>query len=153
MLIPVYKSGEVTTHTIVDDSDFDYISKFRWRLNPMGYATGYKNGPIYLHRQLMNPEKGKCIDHINGDGLDNRRSNLRICSTQENSMNRKLSKNNTSGFKGVVWSNRYKKWIAQISFNGKLNHLGSFNDKIDAAKAYNAKAKELFGDFAWLNPV
>ena len=90
-------------------------------------------------------------DHINGDGLDNRKQNLRTCTHTENMRNRGKSKNNTSGFKGVSWHKRGKTWDAKIAHNKKLMHIGSFKDKEVAAKAYDRKAIELHGKFAKLN--
>ena len=95
--------------------------------------------------------KGMATDHINGDGLDNRKQNLRICTHAENLRNRRLGKNNTSGYKGVSWHKLHKLWYAHISHNKKLMSLGYFKDKEEAAKAYDRKAIELFGEFAKLN--
>jgi hypothetical protein len=91
------------------------------------------------------------VDHINGNGLDNRRENLRICSQALNCANAKKTKGKTSRFKGVFWNRQSKKWCAQIG-NKKRNHIiGYFNSEARAAQAYNRKAKEFFGEFARLN--
>lgn len=99
----------------------------------------------------MNAAPNEQVDHINGDGLDNRKSNLRICNGSQNRCNKGKPKNNTSGYKGVTWHTPNKKWVAQIAVNGKHSYIGSFKTKEEAAKAYNKKAKELHGEFARLN--
>jgi len=91
------------------------------------------------------------VDHINGNPLDNRKSNLRICTHAENSNNTGPRKNNTSGYKGVYWAKRNKRWLAQITHNGKQVYIGHYKDKEEAARAYDAKAKEFQGEFAYLN--
>lgn len=90
-------------------------------------------------------------DHINGDGLDCRRANLRPSTTAENGRNRGRQSNNTSGFKGVTWCKNAKKWKAQIGTDGGKRHLGIFVEPTDAARAYDAAARSLFGEFACLN--
>jgi hypothetical protein len=91
------------------------------------------------------------VDHINGDGLDNRRSNLRSATNAENSKNQRIPVNNTSGFKGVAWHKRDMRWQAYIRLDDGRRHLGTFTTAEDAAYAYDAAARELFGEFAWLN--
>ena len=104
-----------------------------------------------MHRLIMDAPKGMDIDHINGNPLDNRKSNLRICTRAENMRNRGAQKNNTSGYKGVGWCKHRKKWHAQIKHNGKQIYIGRYKDKEEAARAYDAKAKELHGEYAHLN--
>jgi hypothetical protein len=105
-----------------------------------------------MHRQIANPPDGKEVDHINGVTLDNRRENLRVCSHSQNMHNRRLrQKNNKSGYKGVHWLARTKRWVAEIRVNGKSRHLGYFTEKTDAARAYDTAAAECFGEFAHLN--
>ena len=99
----------------------------------------------------MNPPKGMVIDHINHNGLDNRRENLRICTNAENQRNRGKQKNNTSGYKGVDWRKDHKKWRARINKDNKTIHIGYYNIIEEAARAYDAKAKELHGKYAQLN--
>ncbi len=94
------------------------------------------------------PKKGFDIDHINGDGLDNRKSNLRICKHGENQYNSKMPKNNTSGYKGVYWDKRRNKWISQININGKHVYIGQFINAIDAANAYDKAAMQYHKEFA-----
>lgn len=99
----------------------------------------------------MDAPKGLSVDHINGNRSDNRCSNLRICTHAENMANMRGHKNSTSKFKGVSWSNTFKKWEVKICHKYKKMHLGLFNDEKEAAKAYNKKAIELRGNFAFLN--
>jgi len=114
----------------------------------------------YLSRLIMDEPKGMLVDHVNGDTMDNRRSNLRICSKSENGRNRKIaSKNNTSGFKGVSYRKKgpdminewSRPWQAYINYDKKRHYLGTFATAEEAARAYNLKAKELHGEFARLN--
>lgn len=141
---------------IVDDEDFDYLSKFKWyaHFNQYGkiYARRAKNQKgkgkwAWMHRVIMNPPAGALIDHINGNGLDNRRSNLRTCTHAENLRNRKAPRNNTSGYRGVVWNSISKNWVAQIESSGKSIYIGRFDDIVEAAIAYDEKARELWGEF------
>ena len=140
--------------TIVDDEDYDYLSQWNWYYN-RGYAaragmtsTGML---VYLHRDLMSPPDGMQVDHINRNSLDNRRSNLRICSQTENRRNQSKYSNNTSGYKGVSWDKAAGKWSVSIRINSKLIKIGRFDDIVDAAKAYDGGAKKYFGEFAVLN--
>jgi hypothetical protein len=142
----------------IDEDDYDNVKRYRWNLKSNGdtckYAVTYiygnnKQKVLRMHRLIMNPAEGEEIDHINGNGLDNRKCNLRIASAWQNNMNVRKNKVNTSGFKGVDKS--LKKWKARIQYGRKRIHIGTYNNKIDAAKAYDKKARELFGEFANLN--
>jgi len=106
---------------------------------------------LHIHRLITGAPKGMDIDHINGNPLDNRKSNLRICTHTENMRNRGANKNNTSGYKGVGWHKKGKKWGATIKHNYKSVYIGLYEDKEEAARAYDKKAKELHGEFAYLN--
>jgi hypothetical protein len=101
-----------------------------------------------MHRIILNLTDKKKTDHINGNGLDNRRKNLRICTDSQNKCNRGKTTQNTTGFKGVTYKRTLRKYVAQIQFENKLYYLGVFPSAIDAAKAYNDKAEELHGDFS-----
>ncbi len=96
---------------------------------------------------------GKQVDHINGNPLDNRRENLRICENAENNRNKGLTKASTSGYKGVSLYKRSGTWRAYIVTNYKQKHLGTFDNPIDAAKAYNVAAIKFHGEFARLNDI
>lgn len=142
--------------TLVDDVDFEKLSKIKWQCNSNGYATcgigkKGKQRTKLLHRVLLNPPKNLQVDHINGNRLDNRRINLRVCTNRQNSANQQTPKHNTSGFKGVTWHKINKNWNAGIKILGKRIHLGVFQDKKSAARAYNKAAKIYFGSFAKLN--
>lgn len=141
---------------IVDDEDFDRINQFNWFYNN-GYAqrvvekTDGKRDIIHMHRQIMDTPKGMFTDHINHNTLDNRKSNLRICSKQQNAFNIHKKVIAASKYKGLSQDRRDNSWNVRIGFNNKRIHVGWFKDEIEAAKAYDNKAKELFGDFAKLN--
>ncbi len=103
-----------------------------------------------MHRVIMNPPDDMVVDHIDSNGLNNRRTNLRVCTLLQNSYNRKTIKA-SSQYKGVRWNKRKKRWVSSISPNGKFILIGYFKDELTAAKAYDEKAKEFFGEFAYLN--
>lgn len=120
------------------------------------YANGYaihsiNPGAIRMHRVIMGTPDGMETDHINGNRLDNRRTNLRVCTHAENLKNRGISIANTSGYKGVSFHKLVKKYEAHIVYNGKHMHLGYFDNPEDAATVYKFKAAELFGEFARKN--
>jgi len=104
-----------------------------------------------MHRVILDAPMNMLVDHINGNGLDNRRENLRICTNTENLRNRGKDRDNTSGYKGVVIKKGEKKFRAQIRVNQKTIHLGSFSTPEEAARAYDDAAREYFGEFAWTN--
>lgn len=139
---------------LVDDDDFEMVSKFNWHLSFQNDGAFYcrrwdrslsKN--VRLHRQITGAKPGELVDHINGDTLDNRKQNLRIATPLQNARNKKLAKNNTSGFKGVEWESRRSKWLASIRVEGKRRHLGYFDDAMAAAETYEAASKNIFGEF------
>lgn len=142
---------------LVDDEDYDYLMQWKWCAHKV-YNTYYASrkytkskNPLEgscMHWRIMN---GKMIDHIDGNGLNNQKSNLRFCTNSQNQMNMRSNINSTSKYKGVCWKTRDKIWVAQIKLNQKVKHIGSFKNEEDAARAYDAKAKELFGEFARLN--
>lgn len=141
---------------VVDAEDYDWLAKYKWFVSQSGnsfYAMRSRRGTkVLMHRQIMNASNGLLVDHIDGNGLNNRRCNLRLCTRYQNSCNSRPYKNNLySKYKGVNWDKRYNRWYARIHKLGKRFFLGSFDNEIDAAKAYDKKAKELFGEFAYLN--
>ena len=99
----------------------------------------------------MNASGGQIVDHIDGNGLNCQKDNLRICTHSQNQHNSGIRRNNTSGYIGVSWSKREEKWIAQITVNGKVKRIGAFDDVIEAAKAYDEEALSKRGEFATLN--
>lgn len=147
---------------LVDDEDFEFLNQFKWQaanFRGVFYASRKINkngkwGNVFMHRQILGLTDPKVqTDHINGDGLDNQRSNLRACTHSQNQRNKGKYKQNTSGFKGCSWYKRLKKWRVQITVNGKDINVGYFNSKDAAAHAYNEKAKEFHGEFARLNEI
>lgn len=143
-------------YTLVDDEDFDWINQWKWYFS-QGYARRMISKPkermLGMHRVIMGDPEGFEIDHINHNTLDNRRKNLRLATKQQNRMNRTAYKKNKSGYKGVYWYAEKKKWLASIRFNKKSIYLGLYENKIDAALAYDQKAKELFCEFAYQNLI
>lgn len=121
----------------------------RWYGRAMIKINGRWRG-LWLARFLMGEPKGLCVDHINGDTLDNRRSNLRIVTRQQNNLNRHVAWG-SSKFRGVSRNKGRKKWEAVISLDKKQKHLGYFKTEEEAAKVYDKEAKKLFGEFACLN--
>jgi len=139
---------------IVDDEDFNFINQWHWnarQINGHWYAKrGEAGKTIFMHRIIMNAPKGLEVDHIDGDGLNNLRENLRVCTHAENLRNQRLPRHNKSGYKGVLpYING--KVRALIQLNGEKIFLGIFDNAEEAAHAYDAKAIELYGEFARLN--
>jgi hypothetical protein len=144
---------------IVDDEDFDRVNQWKWQAIPnrdKWYAkrSFNKNGirvGVRLHRFIINAPCGMDVDHINGNTLDCRKTNLRICNNSQNAQNRGKTKFNTSGYKGVSYKKKNHRWYSQIMLNKHNYHLGYFDSPEDAAIAYDKKAVELFGEFANIN--
>lgn len=143
----------------VDDEDYGWLFRWNWQAKKV-WNTYYairkikRNGKtitIYMHRVIMDTPTGKDTDHRNGNGLDNQRVNLRVCTHAENIHNFHSKKSGASQFKGVCWSKARTKWWAQIACNKRHYWLGYFTDETEAAKAYDRKAIELFGEFAKTN--
>jgi len=144
-------NGEYVTTAIVDESDYDLICKYKWFFSS-GYAATYSNGMlIRIHKFIMST--GDEIDHIDGNGLNNKRNNLRCCTHAQNICNQKNRVGTSSRFKGVFWRKDRRKWQSYISHNGIRVWLGCFKKEVDAAIAYNKKANILHGEFARLNVI
>jgi hypothetical protein len=141
----------------VDAEDYEKLNIDKWyakRCINRFYAhrRNEANINVGMHREIMKPGRGYCVDHINGDGLDNRRANLRIVTIAENNYNKRKSKNvRSSQYKGVSIDKRTNKWRAIIYYKYRKINLGHYANEIDAAKAYDEAANELFGKFARLN--
>lgn len=142
----------------VDDDVFLEVSGFTWCTHEIGdriyvraRLPGKKgaNTNVSLHRFIMAASAGQIVDHINGDGLDNRMANLRLCSQRDNSRNRGPSKGRKT--KGVSWSDRLKKWRAYIKVDYRQIYLGVYSAKVDALAAYDSAALLFFGEFARQN--
>lgn len=148
--------NEERCRVIIDTEDVSLIKDYKWGAHKNQGARTEINGVRYFIQNLIMKIKTNgssvVIDHINGDTLDNRKSNLRICSQFENSKNQKIRSNNTTGYKGVVRA-KDGKYVAQITYDSKHYHLGRFINKIDAAKTYNEAAIKYFGEYARLNEI
>ena len=149
---------------LVDDEDFEWLSEYKWCLG-IDKNTCYARRSqfqkdkspltIRMHREILGLHKGSRghVDHIDGNGLNNQRSNLRVCTNQQNCWNRSPRKNTTSKYKGVSWQSRSKMWKATITCKHKAHFLGYYKNEEDAARAYDKIAIRLFGEFAKTNEV
>lgn len=144
---------------LIDDEDYKLVSQYKWHARWDKHTKSYyaatnvkkEDGgrtTLKMHRLIMNAEKGKQVDHINHNTLDNRKENLRLCTNSQNQHNQGKRINNTSGLKGISWYKRDEKWRARIELNGRAIHLGYFATKEDAYEAYCKAALELHGEFA-----
>lgn len=144
---------------LIDDEDFDLVNKYNWQVDITANGTMYARTYQSIKMHILITGK-RNIDHIDGNGLNNQKHNLRVATKQENAQNqRKCITTKTSIYKGVyltkniIKGKTYTRWYAQIGHNKKRIHIGSFKNETDAAKAYNQKALELFGEFAHLNEI
>jgi hypothetical protein len=147
-------------YAIVDPDDYHSLAAHKWQLHQnrtVSYAVrtvrrpGQPNKLMPMHRQVMNAPPGMLVDHINHDGLDNRKANLRLATPSQNSRNQRKCKPTASRYKGLSWDRDGKKWRVRIRANGRYIPLGRFNDEIQAARAYDEAAKKYHGEFASLN--
>jgi hypothetical protein len=144
---------------VVDAGDYEWLSKFKWQVSVQSgtaYAKrhlgcGYGDATASLHRTIMLPDPGQRVDHINHDGLDNRRTNLRLCTQSLNCGNQRVSERGTSRYKGVFWNKQCRKWTAFIKVDYQNKYLGLFSDEAEAARAYDITAREYFGEFSLTN--
>lgn len=146
----------------VDDEDYDYLNQWKWCASKRGHACYAvraervergKYKAVGMHRKIMGIGIKEGIDHIDGDGLNNQRSNLRFCTRSENNRNTRSREGSLSRFKGVSWHKGNKMWAAYIRSNKILKCLGYFHVESDAAIAYNNAAQKIHGEFARLNEV
>jgi hypothetical protein len=164
--IPLSGKHGIGKFAIVDDEDYDrLVAMGKWQARHhrgktyASHGTSDKNDKkitLLMHRVISNAPRGVPVDHADGNSLDNRRSNIRLCNFQQNSSNARTSKKNTSGYKGVSFQGgtfRAKPWRVQIQYKKRKIYLGNFLTKQEAARTYNQKAVELFGEFAWINPI
>lgn len=145
---------------LVDNCDLGMLAQYSWYcMNNKGrgfYAVsttghGVNRRRVFMHRLLVSAPPGMFVDHVNGDGLDNRRDNLRLATHKQNCRNQKVLTGKLSRFKGVTWLKGEGVWYAQIMCNKKNHNLGRFADEVEAARAYDAAAQQLFGEFARTN--
>ena len=135
--------------SLVDDEDYDWLNQWKWQFGGHRYAvrTTNHNKKIYMHRLIMYAPQGIEVDHINGNELDNRKINLRLATRQQNQFNQKPR--SLSGYKGVYLRKSDQKWVVYV----KRKFIGSYKEKIEAAKHYNIVASQLYGEFARLNII
>lgn len=149
---------------LIDEADYELIKDYTWHFGDAYAQTsvvvGRINGAnarrgVKMHRLIMSAKENEEVDHINGDRLDNRRSNLRVCTHKQNGRNKHRNARNTSGFKGVSLKkrgpNNMKCWYASIGVSGKRLYLGYYYTAIEAAEAYDQAAIEHHGEYASLN--
>ena len=148
--------------TLVDDADYEWLNQWKWyahRSHPERKEVFYalrsdKRYTVAMHRLILDVPKGLQVDHINHNGLDNRRCNIRLCTQSQNTANSShLRPNKTSQYRGVHWDKTHNRWRAGIRVNNKPYRLGRFTSEIDAARVYNRAALEHFGEFASLNAL
>lgn len=141
---------------VIDAQDVPLVEGFRWHAKVQRrsvYAARRRRAgsegseTVRMHRVIADAADGMDVDHLNHDGLDNRRSNLRVCTRSENMHNQRLSKANTTGYKGVRWSRADNKYVACIKLRGKRIYLGAFDNAEDAHEAYCKASKRLHGEF------
>lgn len=158
---PIRVSGNIAfipltqgLEAIIDIDDVHLVEGRNWFAHRDHYTfyakttkKGDKNVKLRLHNEIMLPPEGFFVDHINGSGLDNRRSNLRLATITENNRNTRLLKSNTSGLKGASWSKRDKKWKASIKVNKVTIYLGYFSTKEAAHEAYRRASLKYHGNF------
>jgi hypothetical protein len=152
------KLANSDNYTLVDDDDYERFKHLPWRESQHGYAqvckaVNKRSKTFHLHREIMSPPDGLYVDHINGNPLDNRKENLRIVTHQQNMFNVKNYITNKSGYRGVSWHPQRNKWRARLHYLGNEIHIGVFDSKEDAARAFNKKAAELYGEYARLNVI
>ena len=141
--IPLSNGG----FALVDDDDYPFLSQWKWKRHPQGYASRTSWKPhkwitILMHRLINKTGKGFETDHINGDKLDNRKANLRNVTHSQNERNKPLRSDNTSGYKGITWDKARQKWQAKTKHDRKMRNLGRFDTPEEAHAVYEAYVSE-----------
>lgn len=140
---------------LVDDEDFELVSQYTWFADKKGtnlyYAYNSVNS-MYMHRLIMKTTDDLIVDHIDHNGLNNQKSNLRNCTYSQNLHHRKFAPGIT-GYKGVTYNKRQNVYQAKMRYDGKYRHIGHFKTAIEAAEAYNKVATQWFGEFASINSI
>jgi hypothetical protein len=139
-------------YAYVDAADYEWLSRWNWHTTSAGYAARHDKGKtVLMHRLIMQPPKGMVVDHVDGSRSNNCRFNLRVCTRAENQRNQRKQRGAFSQYKGVYYQKQRGKIYVQYQFEGHAQKLGNFENEIDAARAYDYKAVELFGEFARVN--
>jgi hypothetical protein len=151
-------------YTLVDESDYEELSKYKWRKDTHKachakkfYVVRYHRREaqnwtrISMHRQILSAPKGLMVDHINHDGLDNRRANLRLCSNAQNQHNARAQVGTSCKWRGVIYYKKNRKYLSSVICNKKRHYIGMSDCPDTLAMAWNEKARELFGEFAYQN--
>ena len=157
MILTINSKTHGIHDVLIDDDDYEKIKDYKW--NVLKKSNGIyiictartadrKRHTLRMQRVIMNCNSGMDVDHVNGNTLDNRKSNLRICTHTENMRNMSKRKNVTSVYKGVYFNKSRNKWTASIRINGTLKHLGHYKTEDQAAISYNISAVKYFGEFA-----
>jgi len=143
---------------IVDDEDYEYLNQYKWharvatkKVYAVRRMPKIRTLKMIMHREIIQAPDGLFVDHINGNGLDNRKSNLRLCTRSQNNANSEKIAGTSSKYKGVSWINHHGKWFASIRVHGKAYNLGGYSNEMLAALAYNEAALKYFGEFAKIN--
>ena len=145
----------------IDDEDYNEIKKYHWFTQHNGHATYAathitQDKLMLMHRLILKLKEGEICDHKDHNGLNNQRNNIRQTTSQNNSANQTKTRTyknlpTMSKYKGVSWNRNYMKWFSQIGHNHKTLYLGIYTSEIEAAKAYDKKALELYGEHAYTN--
>ncbi len=163
VLIPLGGKKYPGLFAIVDVGDVALVATYQWRPISTNGTRGHREILYavtrtpegmhpYMHRLVMGvTDRGIRVDHENRNGLDNRRANLRVATALQNRQNSRPDSGSSSQYKGVYWNKKYRKWQAAICVNGTNRRLGRFDDESDAGRAYDAAARDLFGEYAYLN--
>lgn len=163
--IPLYGAKASGRVALIDDADYDLVTRYRWHLVERMRPSGAMHGP-YAQANMQRTDGGwttklmhtyitgwSHTDHTDGNGLNNQRSNLRPGPPSLNGANQRPRRHGTSKYKGVSWFTRVGKWVAEVRVNGQLRYLGAYTVEADAARAYNVAALEVFGEYARLNEI
>lgn len=146
---------------LVDEEDYELVAGFSWSASKRArtmYANAYVRGTgragramVYMHRIIMSPPAGVEVDHIDGDGLNNTRANLRLCTRAQNHQNHHGTRSRITTYRGITFDGNTGTWVAQIQMDGRGYRLGTFDNAYDAACEYDIAASCMFGQFASLN--